>query len=376
MTQQAVVTGVRRYERGEPLRIVHVIPQIGVGGAEGQLRALIARMPRSAATHRVYYYGESLDEEGYESYREAGISFTRVSRSRRNPLRLLRGLATAIRTDDPHIVHCWLPGGALWGRFAAVIAGAPHVIVSFRNSRISLARWLAFAERFTPRRAHYLVNSRAGAIAAAEALAIPTGRFEVIHNGIDATPYPAEARRRPLPWTVVNVARLSAQKNHEMLLRLARRCRGVLPVRFRLVGHGELEHSLRAQARRLGVDDLVEFLGLRRDVPTILGEADVFCFTSAWEGFPNALLEAMASTLPIVSTRFAGADELIVDGVSGSLVAPDDDAAAFAALSRYVHEPDLATSHARAARARTEREFSMERMVASTLACYERIAGA
>jgi len=356
-----------------PLRVVHVIPQIGIGGAEGQLRSLIERTEAERARHEVLFYADSLDQEGFRAYAEAGIEPVRIPRSRRNPLVLLRGLAREIRMREPDVVHCWLTGGSLWGRWAAFLAGAPTIVVSFRNCRIDHATLLRALGPFEPRAVHYLANSHACARAAAEALRLPETRFRVIHNGIELERYRPAALRPPSaerPWTVVMVGRLTAQKNHAMLLRIARRSRGALPVRFVAVGHGELHDAIVAGAHALGLEDVVEFAGLRRDVPAILGSADLFLFTSWYEGFPNAVLEAMAAGLPIICTDFAGADELIESGINGTLVPRDDDEAAFRALARYAEFPDEAARHAQAARRSVEERFTMERMVESTLAFY------
>lgn len=351
-----------------------MIPQIGIGGAETQLCWLATLSDPTRARHSVLYYSESLDAEGFRVYREAGIDLKNVPRSRRNPAGFLLRLARTIRRERPDIVHCWLTGAALWGRWAGILASAPRIVVSFRNSKIEFPGLMRALEPFSTRRVNYLVNSHACARSAAAALGLPLSRFSVVHNGIDVGLYGPPCRRPPSaeqPWTIVTVARLTAQKNHAMLLRVAQRCRGALPVRFRIVGHGELEPKLHQLACDMGVEDTVEFLGLRRDVPALLRDADLFCFTTRWEGFPNALLEAMAAGLPIVSTRFDGADELIESGVHGTLVPIDDAEAAFQAISSYVAKPELAAQHGTAARQRMEDEFSMGRMVNRTLAYYQ-----
>ena len=75
---------------------------------------------------------------------------------------------------------------------------------------------------------------------------------------------------------------------------------------------------------QLQINEIVHFLGLRHDIPQILKASDIFCFTTLFEGFPNALLEAMTMSLPIVTTDFEGVDELITDGINGRIVAMGD----------------------------------------------------
>ena len=365
-----------------PFRVTHVIPEIGIGGAETQLAHLIARTPPHRASHRVLYYGDSHDEEGLRLYARSGIRLERVARSRALPALFLWRLAKALREDRPDVVHCWLPGGAFWGRWAARLAGARHIVLSIRSSTVAFVGLLQASRLADDRRIHYLVNSGAAADMVVSTIGAPRDRVTVIPNGIDldnrTPPHPRESLLKavgapPDARIVLTVGRLTEVKNYPMLLRLAARGRDRLPVRYFVVGHGELEASLKALARVLGVEDLVCFLGLRMDVPALLGAADLFCYTSRSEGMPNALLEAMAASRPIVSTRFAGAEDLIEAGRTGLLVEQDDDQGAFEAVRALLQDPAAAARLGEAARRSVAQRFGMDRMVEATLSYYERI---
>jgi glycosyltransferase involved in cell wall biosynthesis len=147
-------------------------------------------------------------------------------------------------------------------------------------------------------------------------------------------------------------------------------------VHFFIAGHGELEAHLKAQAREMGLESSVHFLGLRHDVPALLGAADVFCYTSRYEGFPNALLEAMAAGRPIITTWFDGVEDLVEPDRTARVVGQDDDAAAFAALAALLSDSAGAASLGRAARRAAESRFDMTHMVEATLDYYGRIMGA
>lgn len=368
----------------EPLRVTHVIPQIGVGGAERQLFELIRRSDPRQVTHRVLYFSDSKDEDQLALYAQAGVDVRRVPRRRNRPLRFVGDLARALRHGAPHIVQCWLYSGTVWGRLGAIRAGARRIIITHRGTMLVHVRVLRILERLTSRRLVYVANTAACAKSVGERIGVDPGRFRVIHNGIDLSPYdepPDRARlRRELGLSedarlVVCVGRLTWAKNYPMLLRVAKRSQGVLPFRFLIVGHGELEADLRRQAADLGVEETVRFLGLRHDVPRILRAADCFCFTSRTEGFPNALLEAMAAALPIVTTDFPGVREVLEDGVHGTILPSDDDEAAFRALRRYHEDAAHAQRLAAQARTRAERCFSMDAMVRNTLAYYRELVG-
>jgi glycosyltransferase involved in cell wall biosynthesis len=176
-------------------------------------------------------------------------------------------------------------------------------------------------------------------------------------------------------FLVLAVGRLAREKNYPMLLRLARRSGESLRARFVIVGPGELECDLKREGERLKVSDAVRFVGLRLDVARLLRSADAFCMTSSIEGFPNALVEAMVAGLPIVSTRFPGAEEIIEHGSSGLLVPLDDDAAAHAALESLVRDPVRASALGQRAREEALRRFSIATMVGATRRFYEELLG-
>jgi glycosyltransferase involved in cell wall biosynthesis len=94
--------------------------------------------------------------------------------------------------------------------------------------------------------------------------------------------------------------------------------------RFILIGDGILRPRIEALVNKLGLRDKLTLSGWRRDIPRILAACDIFALTSYWEGFPIAVLEAMAASKPIVATDTAGITEIIRDGENGYLVKPGD----------------------------------------------------
>ena len=115
-----------------PIHVVHVMPQIGIGGAETQLCALIANSDPQVVTHEVLYYSDSQDDEGFKLYTEAGIRYTRIPRNKKRPIKFLRDFSREIKKRKPDIVHCWLWSGNVWGRLAAILAGLESIIVAYR----------------------------------------------------------------------------------------------------------------------------------------------------------------------------------------------------------------------------------------------------
>lgn len=201
-----------------------------------------------------------------------------------------------------------------------------------------------------------------------------------VYDGIelrDDPPGRDEARRAlglpPDAHVVGSVTRLSSQKRLDRMLEALALLDGV---HLALAGVGELEDELRGQAARLGIVDRVHFLGFREDVATVLGALDLFLLTSDKEGMANAMLEALAAGVPVVSTPVSGAAEALEqDGEgAGPGDAPGDapppgvvvDATPEAvadATRRLLADPGRLGAMASAARRRARARFSFPGMV-------------
>ena len=116
----------------------------------------------------------------------------------------------------------------------------------------------------------------------------------------------------------------------------------------------------------------MRFLGEREDIPVVLRALDVFVLPSLGEGISNAILEAMGTALPVIASRVGGNGELVNDGVNGRLVEARCPDVLADAIAGYLTDPRLAAAHGAAGRARVEREFSLERMLASYDELYQR----
>ncbi len=143
-------------------------------------------------------------------------------------------------------------------------------------------------------------------------------------------------------FLVANVGNFTAKKNHLNLLRAMASNGAVGTAHLGLIGLGPLEGELRQACRDLGIDNRVTFLGSRDDVFDLLPLFDLFAVSSRFEGFPIALVEALATGLPCVATAVGGIPEIIEDERNGLLVPSDDPDALGRAISRMIDEPELA----------------------------------
>ncbi len=267
-----------------------------------------------------------------------------------------------------------------------VTAGGRVVSRPVRSEQIF--RWLrapfhALLGRLTVRLADAVV---APSVATARELAEDYGakNVAVIPNGIApssepprAAAGPQAAAHDPASETVLFVGRLRTRKAAAVLVEaFAAVVRERPRARLVLLGDGEQRTALAAQIARLGLSASVELAGAvpRAATAEWLRRADVFCLPSTYEGFPLAILEAMAEGLPVVATRVAGIPEAVEDGASGLLVPPEDDQALAAALLVLLSDPARRRAFGASGRALLAERFAIDSVCARHLELFGRLA--
>jgi glycosyltransferase involved in cell wall biosynthesis len=376
-------TGRGRVEQG-PRRIAYVIGELGKGGAEYQLYELVRGLDRRRFEPAVF----ALASGGYwaERLRALGVMVIELPSRRSIEVRRLRRLRAHLATFAPHLLHTVLWSGNAYGRLAAVGLGVPVVLAAERNV-IRRASWQRVVERLLDRVTdRYLVNSAAIVDELALRGGLERTKMQVIHNGIDLATLPPFALDRRVARTalgfdparrlVAHIGRLEPQKDVPTFLAAAARTAAVVPdVDFLVVGEGKLRAPLEEEARRLGVESRVRFTGVRHDVPALLAGIDVLALTSRHEGLPNVVIEAMAMGAVAVATDVGGTRELVVPEMTGLLVPVSRPDLVAEGVQAILGEPARAQGMAQRARARIEGGFTVDAMVRSTTAVYERLLG-
>jgi glycosyltransferase involved in cell wall biosynthesis len=192
----------------------------------------------------------------------------------------------------------------------------------------------------------------------------------VVHYGLQAGPARAAGGGRPVR-RLLAVGRLERQKGFDVLIDSLSAFEFPDDLSVRIAGEGSLRGALEARVRSLGLSDTVEFLGWRTDVADLLAEADLLVHPARWEGFGLVLLEAMRAAVPIVATSVGAIPEVVIDGETGMLVAPDDANALGAAIASLVADPPRASALAVAGHKRLLEAFSPVRMATETVSVYE-----
>jgi glycosyltransferase involved in cell wall biosynthesis len=199
-------------------------------------------------------------------------------------------------------------------------------------------------------------------------------RVNVIRNGINID----GTQVHPPPQngcSLLAIGRLYPEKRWDRLLKaIALLAARKITFSVRLAGDGPLLKELQSQAGHLGVDGLVEFLGIRHDVPKLLNESNFLIHTADAEGCPNVIMEAMVCGRAVVATDAGDVPHLVEDGKTGFVVRRGDDLKLVDCMARLISDPDLARRMGEAGRVKAEREFGLDRLVSKTLAAY-RAAG-
>jgi glycosyltransferase involved in cell wall biosynthesis len=314
------------------VKVLHVITGLGVGGAERQLRAILARLRLAGATCDVV----TLTNPGPLARELAadGVSVTHLGMTGNRDLRALPRLARHIRRGRYDLVHTHLYRACVYGRAAARLAGVRAVVATEHSlgERLIEGRPLTGANR-----ALYLATERLGSATVAVSAAVarrlcawgvPEDRIRLVPNGIepdrfsfDPAARQAERARLGLPQdalVVGGVGRLVPGKGFDLLLRAVARLPDRLPepeagaVRVVVAGQGPEREPLRRLARRLGIAGRVAFPGEcgELQVPRLLSAFDVFVSCSTEETFGLAVLEALAAGLPVVHVTCPAVDDL------------------------------------------------------------------
>lgn len=370
-----------------------------LGGAEKQLAELICRLPRDRFEQKLVTIQGAGHAGLVERIRAAGcevipLEYKQAYRVVDPRFYFSMGGALAryvgvLRAFRPQVVHAQLDWANILSYFAGRIARVPAVV----TSRLSLARdkeartLRQKLENFCNRRADAVfINSDAVRRDVLEFERLIPEKLHLIYNGVILEDFPkldrAEARRavgaeigvEPGDLVVIAVANLHPYKGHEELIRAAASLAGEFP-NLRVLCPGRdagMRGKLESLAKELGIGDRVRLLGERADIPRLLAASDIFVHPSHEEGFSNAILEAMTAALPSIVTNVGGNPEAIREGIEGFIVPPRDPAPMAVALRKLLADVALRTQIGASARARIESEFSMDKMIASFSAWYER----
>jgi glycosyltransferase involved in cell wall biosynthesis len=345
------------------LRVAFLLQDLKHGGTQKQALALARRLDPARFPVAIWTLaaGDDLDP--------APIPRIRLAAAPAVSARALASLGRALRRNPPDLLVTWTVVPNIWGRIMGRLARVPAIVGNCRGgdaARRQHERWLwRFAD-------HVVCNAGALKSDMVRRHGVPASHVTVVSNGVDL---PALAPPpRPDPPIILCVARLVPEKDHATLLAAFREVRRRRPdAQLWLVGDGPERERIGRALRGPDAAGLV-WIPAEADVGGLVARSAVFAMSSRVEAMPNAVLEAMAGSRPVVATSVGGLPEIVDHGRTGLLVPPGRPDELAGALLDLLSDPDRAAAMGAAGRARVEREFTVETMVRAYSEIFERCA--
>ena len=365
------------------LRVLTLIDKPTVTGGAERLAALVAMRLNPARFESVLCASRRTEEPLLDrELEEAGIEVLALGRKSRIDLLSWRPLFSRLRSGRVDVVHAHMFGSNVWGTALGRLAHIP-VVVAHEHTWSFQGRPL---RRFLDRE---LVGRFADAFIAVSAEdrrkmieieGVDPDKIRLIPNGI---PEPlggsggdvrGELGIEPEAPVIGVVCELRAQKALEVLFEAAAILRDEFPaLKVLVAGDGPEWERLEQGIARLGLEETVLLLGIRRDVPAVLDALDIAVLSSDYEGSPLSVMEYMAAGKPVVSTSVGGVPELVEEGMHGLLVEPRDPKALAGAVARVLRDPAERERLGEQGRQRQRAEFSLDAMVRRIEELYEEL---
>jgi glycosyltransferase involved in cell wall biosynthesis len=363
------------------MKVVHIVPMLCPGGAEHVALHIVNGLNRQRYEPVVISLMGRMGCDLDRLLDEAGVEVRYLGKHLGFDYRMYSRVYRALRDYRPDVVHTHMQvlRYALPSMLLLKRASLLHTVHNLADREIEPGmRWLQ----------RYALEHGVIPVAVAEEVAVSLERLygmrgcRVISNGIPTDRYgrPQTPRKE---WRAregfgdddvlfVCVARFAPQKNHALLLKAFAQGPASDPnAHLVLVGEGVLRQQLEGQAKSLGLSRQVHFLGLRTNIPDVLGAMDVFVLSSDYEGNPLSVMEAMAAGLPIVSTAAGGVPELLEHGREGHIVQPGDVRGLTDSMTFLLKDREARQSLGMAAARRARKNYDVSTMVLAYEEVYE-----
>lgn len=365
------------------LRVLQVVGNTIVGGMETYVERLIERLSPeryavSALVPQESPFGDRLRAQGVD------VMITPMPHD--PPWASIQTTHMLIRHAGIQVVHTHLENAHLLGGLAGRLCGTP-VLATVHGRQLTILDLEAHRATGT-----HVLTVCAQTYYHALGLGLAPAQLSCVPNGVDThrfrprSPADAEAgvasvRERlglaadvPL---VGFIGRLSPEKGPEVFLRAALQLRERCPAaHFVLLGDGPMREMAADFIERHQLRDRVHLAGLLDDMPVHLRSLDLVVSTSHSEAMPLALMEAMASGVPVVATRVGGVPDMVVAGHTGWLTGAGDPNGIAHFVARLLDQPEERRAFGDAARQRAERQMSLDQSVQQVEQLYDRLAGA
>lgn len=354
-------------------KIAIVLPYFGGGGAEKMVSQLAANLDSNTFHTEVFcIYGKPLGNHLEQALKDKGVKIHYIGKKLGfSPSAIIR-LYRALNAFSPDVVHTHLyacmytfPWSLLHGKPFLHTFHLPPELENRRFLRRLLSKILIRAKLMVPvsishQNQKFLCNY----------YKLPEDDVAVVYNPVEYSKFQSPKSRTSEAFTFITAGRFSAQKNQKMMYHaFADFLQKGYEARLVMLGKGEEEENLKSLAAELGISDRIEYAGFVPNVEDYLAGSDVFLLSSDYEALPLALLEAMASGLPIVATDVGGVRDIVTD--NGILISAGDTEAMVQAMEKLYGDHDLLARMSAASRTNA-RAYDIANTVAaySQLYCY------
>jgi glycosyltransferase involved in cell wall biosynthesis len=294
-------------------------------------------------------------------------------------------LAWAMKRKKCLLVHFHDAHSAAVGSVAASLAKVPFRIITRRVDFPLKKNY--FSRRKYMKNVDVIIAISEGVKKVLVEGGVDPENVEVISSGIDFSSFEEDSSaltskdylHREFSFAVDDylvgiVAHLADHKGHQYLIQATKILKQQAPkIKTIIVGEGPLSMELDRQAKELDVEDIIFFLGFRKDIPKILSSLDLFVLSSHLEGMGSSILDAMASRLPVVATKVGGIPEVVINGETGLLVPPRNPSALARAILMLYSDKTLASRLGQKGYELVHRKFSAEAMADKVVRLYEKV---
>ncbi|MFC1602620.1 glycosyltransferase family 4 protein [Pseudomonadota bacterium] len=317
-------------------------------------------------------------------------SLDRQSRNLASEAKAIFGVVKALRYFQPDLVHAVAMKPVLYASIACRVTGIQSRVFALGglgfifSSQKALARLLkpfivtTFRWALNGHKARLILQNHDDEALLLNYQVIEKSRISLIRGaGVDTDSFSPNKTTQNIPLIALS-GRLLWDKGVGVFVKCARALseKGVQG-RFILVGEPDLHNpeSIPVSQLQDWVDEgVIEWWGRRNDMPEVLRQVAVVCLPTTYgEGLPKALLEAASCGLPIVTYDVPGCREIVIDGVNGFIVPPNDEVALFSAVETLLNNPELRILLGKAGRELVIKEFSQETVAAETMQVWDEV---
>jgi glycosyltransferase involved in cell wall biosynthesis len=388
LSERLTCMGVYRQQQLPPIRVTYMIDHLFNVQAGGELALfrILRHLPRDRFRLSVVTFNVKPQTRDLLQQLECPLHVFPIRRTYGwNGLKAALAIRHLFRVQKPDIVHTFFETSNTWGGLITKLSFGPALVSSRRDMGLLRSSKHSIAYRLVNRLADRVQSvSNEVTRMCVEREGIPPKKVFTIYNGVDLGkadfPKTSGSPQAPLelrhaPQLVTTVANIRKVKGLTTFIKAAALVRRAFPSVLFVIAGQTNERSyfreLQLLVKDLGLEQNVTFLGMLDNVFPLLRRTDVFCLLSRSEGFSNALLEAMACSLPCVATRVGGNPEAITDGENGHLVPYDDVAQTADRIMTLLEAPEKAHRLGQQARKTVEAKFTVERMIEQLTRFYE-----